>query len=83
MVAVSEDTVYAEIERVIRLEVRVNVARFVAENASDRATFDGSDAEYVKACIRDDPREYLDACSDTGDGVTVTEEWDETEAAIL
>lgn len=63
--------VYAEIERIERVTVKVDVARYCATYPDERATFDGTDEAFVKASIDEFAWDILNDRSDDIDGMEI------------
>jgi hypothetical protein len=76
---------HAEIERITRVIVKVNVAEHCSYYAKERAAFDGDDEAFVRAGIEEMAYELLNDPTEeiVGDGITIEGDYDDTDVTIL
>lgn len=74
---------HAEVEYMQRATITVRVEKYCAHYAEQRATFDGTDAEFAEEGLRAiGPRELIEGFVDNGDGVESTVDYDDYEIRI-
>jgi len=77
--------IVAEVERVERIIVTVDVEQFVAHYKSEWEDFQGDEEAFVKDFLNSEGGMLLDdfPSADVGDGVTVQGDYDETDITIM